>query len=345
VPRFFWKIELGPYPNETVVNQAIEQPIQLCRKDLLINNQIRLEVQHLGFDRRLREVTGRIPMHINMLCNFAFDLGAKQLRQDRQTNCILRMNFTKELMEEAINQLRGTKNYSDFISSLDRNEADFLTILSRSPIKLSIKEASLMIVLDELKDLLQTLPISDLCKTMQNCTTILPDVSSAVTALVDKAAKYEINLLGTDVLKKKFEIEDQWLKAYFRYSLKSFNFDIEISDLPFIGVQFFGSCISSVFQSIFFARLSKFMDSSDRSRAHEGATNGNELKPWPNRKLLNVTYKVPGDLSPHHIAFNLRVETNTTVAKQEIEQVAKCLRDLEFISSYEIKEPSSKVYQ
>jgi Ni2+-binding GTPase involved in maturation of urease and hydrogenase len=69
VPRFFRKIELGPYPTEEIVNHAISQPLKTCHDDLLLNNQIRLEVQHFGFDKRLKEVTGRIPIHINMLCN------------------------------------------------------------------------------------------------------------------------------------------------------------------------------------------------------------------------------------------------------------------------------------
>jgi Cdc6-like AAA superfamily ATPase len=345
VPRFFRKIELGPYPNEDIINQAIQIPLQINHKDLLLNHQIRLEVQHIGFDRRLKEVTAGIPMHINMLCNFAYDIGAQELRQDQGTNFFLRMNFTKELMEEAITQLRGTKNYSEFISSLDNNEINFLTILSRSPLKLSIKEATLMITLDELKDLLQTLPIEDLCKQMNNSLEVLPAVSSSVNELIDKATKYDINLFGTDILKKKFDIEDQWIKAYFRYSLQNFNFNIDASDLPFIGVHFFGGSVSSIFHSIFFARLSKFMDPNDRSKAHEGITSGDELRPWPDRKLLMVSYKPSDDLLTHHIAFTIRVDTNTVSFKQEMEQIARCLLNLEFISSYNVKEPSCKIFR
>jgi Ni2+-binding GTPase involved in maturation of urease and hydrogenase len=344
VPRFFRKIELGPYPNDEVVNRAIYQPLKSCHDDLLLNNQIRLDIQHFGFDKRLKEVAGRTPIHINMLCNFAFDLGAKNLRQDQGTTFILRMIFDKELIEDAITQLRGTKNYAEFIDSLDKTEVNFLTILSRSPMKLSINEATLMIVLDELRELLQTLPIEDVCKQMNNCTDLLQSVSNAVVALADKASKYEINLLGADILKKRFDIEDQWIKAYFRYSVQNFNFDMDTSDLPFIGIHFFGNAISSVFHSIFFARLAKFMDSTDRSRAHEGPTAGDELKPFVNRKLLMVTYKPYDSPNYHHIGFNLRLETNTIKVKEEMDSVAKELRNLEFITHYSIKEPSCKVF-
>lgn len=345
VPRFFRKIELGPFPNDEVVGRAINVPLEINRKNLLMNNQIRLETHHSGFDRRLKEVAGRIPLHINMLCHFAFELGAEELRMDRRTNLSLRMSFTKKLMEEAISQLRGTKNYRDFIESIDDNEANFLTILSRSTTKLSIKDATIMIVLDELKDLLQTLPIEGICKQMSKFNDLLPLLSKLVEGLVKKAAKLDIDLLGTDVLKKKFDIEDHWIRAYFRYSVHSFHFDIELTDLPFVGVHFFGDAISSIFHSIFFARLRKLMVSDERTwRVHEGPTKGDELIPWRNRKLLAIIYKKTEDLKYHHIAFNLNVDANTITAKKEIEQVGKYLRDLGFISEFRIREPTSRVF-
>lgn len=343
VPRFFRKIELGPYPNDDVVTEAISKPLTWCSRNLLLNHATRLEIRHTGFDRRLMEVVARNPMHINMLCNFSFDLGAKELRQDQGTTFILRMNFTREVLEEAITQLRGTKNYSDFIESLDSNEEDYLKILSKSPIKLSIKEATIMLVLDELEDQLQALPAEDICKQMCNCETILPTVTAAVNSLLEKAVKYDITLFASDIVKKKFEIEDNWIKAYFRYSEQGFNFNIEFTSVPFIGVSFFGDCVSSIFLSIFFARLTKFMDTSDKSHVHEGPNPGDGLVPWRNRKLLMIVFKKTDDLKYHHIAFNLRAEANTIPIKIEIEKIARCLRELNLISDFVVKEPSTVV--
>jgi hypothetical protein len=344
VPRFFRKIELGPYPSDAIVDQAISHPITINCKELLASHQIRLNVNHASFDYRLKEVVARSPMHINMLCHFAFDLGAKELKIDQRCDYQLRMLFTKELMETAIKQLRGTKNYGDFIDSLNDDEVNFLRILSRSPLRLSVKDVAIMGVLDELKDSLQTLPIADICKTISNYTAILPVVTTVAISLSEKASKYDIDLLGTDVLKKSFDIEDHWIRAYFKYGSQSFHFNIEITDLPFIGVHFFGDNISSIFHSIFFARLSKFMEPSDNMRAHQGSTDGGFLKPWPNRRLLIIVYRKCGDQFLNHLAFNLRSETLTSQVKEGIQEVGKCLVDLGFISEFSIMERTSASY-
>ena len=345
VPRFFRKIELGPYPSDAIVDQAINHPITINCKELLASHQIRLNVNHASFDYRLKEVVARSPLHINMLCHFAFDIGAKELKIDQRCDYQLRMLFTKELMETAINQLRGTKNYGDFIDSLDEDEVNFLRILSRSPFKLSVKDVAIMGVLDELQDSLQTLPIVDICKTISNYSTILPVITKVAVSLSEKASKYDIDLLGADVLKRNFDIADHWIRAYFKYGSQSFHFNIESTDLPFIGVHFFGDSISSIFHSIFFARLSKFMDPTDNMRAHQGSTDGGFLKPWPHRKLLIIIYRKCGDQFQNHLAFNLRSETSTSSIKDELQVVAKCLVDVGFISDFSVIERANASYR
>jgi hypothetical protein len=165
-----------------------------------------------------------------------------------ESTYVVKMAFTKELIEEAISQLRGTKGYSDFINSLNVDELRYLRILSKASIKLSSKETALVIVLDDLQDSLQTIPIPNICEKMAEYKKLIPIIEGVSDAIPKKAASFGLNVLGFDILKKQFEIEDHWIRAYFRYGQPSFHFDMKMVDIPFYGVEFFGDSISDIAQ-------------------------------------------------------------------------------------------------
>lgn len=107
-------------------------------------------------------------------------------------------------------------------------------------------------------------------------------------------------------MKKHFEIEDHWIRAYFRYGQPSFHFDMKMVDIPFYGVEFFGDSISSIVHSIFFARLAKFMEPFDSMKVHAGPSEGVDV--WTAR------------------------------------QVVKCLMTMGFPSEFKVIESSSVIY-
>ncbi len=344
VPRFFRKIELGPYPNDQVVDEAIIKPLEITSNDLLFNHRIRLQVRHSGFDKLLKEVAARTPMHINMLCYFAFDLGSKNMKEYEKGTLVIKMQFTRELIEEAISQLRGTKGYSDFIGSLDGDEIRYLRILSKASIKLSSKEAALMIVLDDLQDSLQKTPIASICERICEHEKLIPLINDVVASISKKAASFDLNILGSDILKKQFDIEDHWIRAYFRYGQPSFHFDMALVEIPFYGVEFFGDSVSSILHSVFFARLGKFMEPFDSMKVHAGPTDGSDVWTARNRKLVTAVYKRTDDLKTYHMAFNLKSDTDTVPIKVDIEQILKCITKQGLISDFKVKESSSIVY-
>jgi hypothetical protein len=344
VPRFFRKIELGPYPNDEVVDQAITKPLEIACNNLLYNNRVRLQVRHSGFDKLLKEVAGRTPMHINMLSYFAFDIGSKDLKEYEKGTFVIKMSFTKKLIEEAISQLRGTKGYSDFIGSLEADEIRYLRILSKASIKLSSKEAALMIVLDDLQESLQKIPLANICERMADYEKLVPVIDEAIKSINHKATAYDLIVLGSDILKKQFDIEDHWIRAYFRYGQPSLHFDMAVVEIPFFGVEFFGDSVASILHSIFFARLTKYMEPFDSMKVHAGATDGSDVWVGRNRKIILAIYKRTDDLKTYHLAFNLKFDTDSGPIKADIEQILKCIANKGLISDYKVKEESSVVY-
>ena len=342
--RFFYKIELGPYPNDVIVDKAINTPIDIKTRELLLDRRIRLEVRHSGFDKRVRDIAGRSPLDINMLGHFSFKIGAQTLRKQGDMH-ILTMMIDKEILEDTIQQLRGTAEYGALLSGLDECETNILKILSKSTAKLSIKEISLLSQLDEMQESLQVSAISQICTKIRDCSKLENTISSAISSLQTKSQKFNFAVLGVDSA-NKYEVEDHWIRAYFRYGWESVHLDIQFTDIPFVGVKFFGDSIGSIFHSIFFARLSKFMERDDivSMKAHYGNDEGYSLHPSPGMRLLILSYKRTDDRKVWHIAFNIKAEHDIGPAKGEMEEVAKCLTSLGFISEYRLREDIWKIY-
>ncbi len=343
--RFFYKIELGPYPNDVTVDTAINMPIEIKTRELLLDRRIRLEVRHGGFDKRVRDIAGRSPLDINMLGHFSFKTGAQTIKRQAGDTLVLSMMINKEILEDTIQQLRGTAEYGALLSGLDECETDLLKILSKSTAKLSIKEISLLSLLDEMQDSLQVAPISEICAKMGGYSKLETTVSSAISSLQAKSQKFNFAVLGVDSA-NKYEVEDHWIRAYFRYGWESIHLDIQFTAIPFVGIKFFGDSIGSLFHSIFFARLSKFMDKDDvvSMKAHYGNDEGHSLHPSPGRRLLILWYKRTDDRKVWHIAFNVKSEHDIGLAKGEMEAVAKCLMNLGFISEYKLREDFWRIY-
>lgn len=147
IPRFFRKVELGPYPDDRVAFEAISRPIEPM-KAALAKEGYQLETVHKAFDQIVIRTTGRMPLEINLLCHFAFDLGAQRCRIEGKKIKVY-FKFDKELLDEAIKQLVGTKGYNDFINELDENEMNCLRLLSKSVSRATVDELALLLRLNQ----------------------------------------------------------------------------------------------------------------------------------------------------------------------------------------------------
>jgi hypothetical protein len=173
---------------------------------------------------------------------------------------------------------------------------------------------------------------------------LIPIIEGVSDSIPKKAVLFGLNVLGSDILKKHFEIEDHWIRAYFRYRQPSFHFDMKMVDIPFYGVEFFGDSISSIVHSIFFARIAKFMEPFDSMKVHAGPSEGVEVWTARNRRVVKAIYKRTDDSKIYPIAFNLKSDTDAQPIKAEIEQVVKCLMTMGFPSEFKVLESSSVIY-
>ncbi len=191
IPRFFRKIELGPYPNDSIVDEAINSPLNHVKNEFSAKG-ISLEVLHRGFDPLVKIISGRMPMEINLLCHFAFELAAKNLKVDNG-KVTLFMKVNKSLMDEGINQLRGSREYDSFISELKEGETVFLTFLAKSAWKATIEEMTLLMVLNDLGSKLQSMEASEIGGIVRDFKKSKSEVQSILDSILTKAQKHGIN--------------------------------------------------------------------------------------------------------------------------------------------------------
>jgi hypothetical protein len=345
IPRFFHKVETGPYPTDSDVDNAVLVPINLCTHGLLMEHRLRLEIRHGGFDKIVREIAGRSPMDINLLGYFSYKNGAEEYRIYEEGKIVLNMGFDKKILDEAIDQLRGTKKYSEFIGNLDLIESNVLRLLSKATLKLSTKEVALLMVLDELQEALQTASILEITRAMSRFEDLIPNLEGALQSLLKKSAETGLSVLGFDIL-KKYDVEDNWIKAYFRYGWQVWNVDISVSQIPFIGIRFIGGgdCIASILFSTFFSRLAKCIEPSDAMKVHAAIGDGRDLYAWRGRRLIILCYKRTDDPRMRHIAFHLLVDVDAEPIKANMNEVMQSLTKLGFVKEFQIREDLRKVF-
>jgi hypothetical protein len=62
------------------------------------------------------------------------------------------------------------------------------------------------------------------------------------------------------------------------------------------------------------------------------------VKAWEGRRLLIISYNRVDDQKEYHIAFNLRRLEKLNEVKKEIAEIGDCLKNLGFITTYQIVE-------
>jgi hypothetical protein len=332
LPRFFRKIELGPYPSDVIAREAVRKPIELAQ-DSLAKEGYQLEVVHREFDNIVITTTGRMPLEMNLLCFFAFDLGAQYYRIEGK-KITLYFRFNKRLLDEAIKQLVGTKGYNDFVNELDENTIMCLKLLSKSASKATLDELTMLIRLNQSGDSLQEMPISKVCNRIIEYEKDLPNVSSLIDSIIDKGDKYKIYVLNSTIIgKPMYEVEDQWVRSYFKYGWTEADVELELGLRPkFGGIRVFGDPIASTLHSVFFPRISEHIGSypAQNFKAHTGSDYGKYLRPQEGRQILTASYVRMANSSVGHYALNLEKSFEAELLKREIDEVLYSLKEAHF---------------
>jgi GTPase SAR1 family protein len=338
LPRGFLKIDLGPYPDDRTALEAIQKPIEISQKIILekYNHTYELNVFHVYFDRHVIMTTGRMPLEINMLCRFAFDIAAQNCKLDGKT-INLYLNFDKELLDVAFKQFVGTKGYSDFLSVLDDNATSFLKILSKSAEKASLDEMSVLLRLDLCKGSLQDLPISNVKTIIDECSDDSSNMLKIVKCLNEKAKKNKVNVFGSNVLGQLYDVDDQFIRAYFKYGWVDQYEDVElVGKSKFDGLRVFGDPVSSILHSVFFPRVSEFTGKDVAQRVHTGQDNGLWLRPQRECKLLVVAYLRLANNSLGHYAVNLEKSYETGQLETDFKSILDSLSAKRLLKDYAI---------
>jgi hypothetical protein len=343
-PRFFRKIELGPYPFESTVDDAIGKPLVFPRNEMA-KKSLTFEVVHGGFDGIVKRTTDRMPFEINLLCHFAYDIGATRVKVDGK-RVTLFMKFERSLLDEAMKQLRGTKEYDSFVGGLDVNEVTVMRILSACQFGATVKEITLLTVLNELGDQLQDVSIDSVIERIVETSNSVEKVESIMASIVLKASRRSIHALRSGFTERSlYQVEDRWIASYFKYSATlQTDLDIEVGLKPtFGGIRVFGDPVASVLHSVFFPRIAPLLGGSDSFRAHMGIDNGKWLWPAKGRKIILASYFRAADETSYHLAFQLTKTAYAGSHREEMTKVLNTLKQSGFVTSFEVVEKSSPI--
>jgi hypothetical protein len=339
LPRFFRKIELGSYPDDSVALEAISKPLEISKR-MLSREGWDVDFIHRGFEKIVIRTTGLMPLEINLLCHFAFDLGAQIYRIEGKKITIY-FKFNKQLLDIAIHQLVGTRGYSEFIGELNDDIMGCLRLLSKCTSGATLEEITLLLNLTRCGDSLQELPMSKVGALIREFESGIPKVSELINVIMQKGDKHGIYVLNSTLIGKPlYGVEDQWVRSYFKYGWKQEDVDIELGVKPkFGGIRVFGDPISSVIHSVFFPRVSEHIVSKfsrPSFRAHVGTNDGRWLRPQTNRQLLIASYVREANASIGHYAVNLEMSYEAGLLKREIDEVLHNLKETGFIEAPQV---------
>ena len=341
--RGFRKVMLGPYPYNSDVEQAILVPLGIALEDLK-SRHIEVEVDHNGFDTNAPIISSKEPMAINVLTHFAFELAAHRPKVEGSRYTLF-MRVDNELMEDVINQLRGSGEYGEFLSDLSQVEFVLLRLLSRCQRLANIDELSALLTLHELGARLQSWSIDQVTERIRAAPTFRQATRQALDSIVAKGEKRHLVPVTTSLTgMSQYEIADQWVKAFFTYGWEFKDVDLELGINPqFNGVRVFGDPISTVVHSALFPRLAPWLSREAGFRSHTGPKDGRELEAEPGRAVLGMNYQRVADGISYHIAFEPSSEADIELWKGEVASIGSSLHHIGLIDAFEVFVKYSKI--
>jgi len=166
----------------------------------------------------------------------------------------------------------------------------------------------------------------------------LQNVSSLISSMIKKGETYEIYVLNTTLVgKPMYQVEDQWVRSYFKYGWREEDVDIELGLRPkFGGIRVFGDPIATIIHSVFFPRFSKYLGARPGFRAHVGSDDGRWLRPQQGRQLLVASYVRQANASLGHYAINLKKDFEAELLKREIDELMYNLKEVRIIDAPQV---------
>jgi hypothetical protein len=239
-------------------------------------------------------------------------------------------------MDEAIGQLRGTKEYDSFINGLAEPEAHFLRLLSKSIYKESLEEITSHLVLDELGNKLQILPAIEIGKIIIESKKHKPDVQALMDSITSRSEKLGFSVLRSGLTPAiLYEVEDQWIKSYYKYGWKYRDVDLELGIRPeFNGIRVFGDPISTVIHSALFPRMTEWLGGTDTFRAHYGQNDGSHLTPARDRLIVGIRFQRTADKTKYHLAFQMKQDADFDFWESEMSTLASHMNKAGLIDSH-----------
>jgi hypothetical protein len=344
IPRFFRKIDLGPFPTDEDVRLALSKPVERAKVDLL-SRGIHLDVKMYEFIDRVIDLSGRMPFDFNVLSYFAYDLASKRLAW-KDDVAVLYLRLDIDVLEQAIGQLRGTRDYVPFLDSLTDYDRRVLGLLSRCPFGASVDELNALLVLDRAGENLRSLTTDQIISLLSEFETQKEETEASVGKVMTLGEKYSIKALNPELAKKAvFRVEDQWVNAYFRYSdlsltVVNLEYGLISADSGIIMLSH-GDPVSSILNSAFLHRIMGHLADWLPFKTNSSPNDGLKLYSETG-KLLNASFARMADGKTWHVAYHLKPETSTDVFKPDMKRLLVKLESLGLVKNPSVKERAGK---
>jgi hypothetical protein len=337
IPRFFWKIELGPFSDDEEVDNAISKTVQFAKNDLLMKGT-RLNVMMSQFIPEVTDLTNRLPQEFNMLSHFAFNVGSTRIRHENGA-VTLYMKLDREVLEAALKQWQGTREYVEFLENISGVDKTILSLLSKIRRGgASLEELTALTILDRMAVASKSAKVEELELRLDEIGKQKPTIQSSIQHISALEEKCKVRVLNPTLSSIPiYEVEDQWMRAYFKYGALGPQVNLEFGLIAEnSGALIFGDPISSILDSVFLSRLIHSLEDPPPFRINSYPDNGRFLV--GRGKILNASYKRVADARDWHLAFHLKPETDTIGLTKDIERLLQKLKGVQLIQDYHVRE-------
>jgi len=304
---------------------------------MMAKERILLKGNFIGFYQNIIELTKRMPMDINLLCHFAYDYATTRFSQ-RESVVELYFKINKSVLDNAINELRGTREYSQFITSLTSFEINCLVILSYSMYPLTANELQILLFLDELGEGLTNIKIGDLCNELEKIDRNLEVVENSINKIIQNGEKLNIKAISKNIIGRPMYVSnDQWLGAYFKIGWAQKSFDLDKGFLPvFQGVRMFRDPIASILHSVFFPRVAEYLKKARpfKVRSDKGSSVRFRMPKSirEKRKYLAIDYQRNADNLNYYYILNLHKDCDVLSIKNNVLHLLSVLKRKQLVN-------------
>ncbi len=237
------KLFLHNFKEVSEVEEAVIKPLRSVENEL---KKRKIDFVFKPPDcEEIKYITNGNPYEIQLLMYYSYEHNVKQHFYSRKSSREITLTLNRDIFKKSSIQLKGYRNYVDFINSLDNDEKIYLTIIASSGGYASLNELSLLEYRQlNLRDLLlQNYPIEE--RVMQEFLRKKIEIEENILKIFDsiqnKAEKYGIEGLNfyDKIIKgnkriKLFVLNDNYLLSFFKYSYSDIIVEKFASMLPLL---------------------------------------------------------------------------------------------------------------